>query len=147
MDNLFSPFANSVEKIFATMSSRKKPNVQRNTEACTNFEPRSTFPFAKLPFEMQRDILQYLLVARNDQVIRPEETHTIHNKSCFEQRGTARYWPTYVPAPPPVSLPCYHQTLHTQLHTVSQDVTAVAVQVLYGCNNFHVSTSVPKRYI
>lgn len=111
----------------------------------------TSFPFTSLPFEMQKEVFQYLLVAADDQIIRPEKSHGIDNKACFEKhdpifkqdptRGYAWY---YAPAEPPSSLPCYHKTLETQLLTVSQDVNAVAIQVLYGCNHFHVSTSLPK---
>ena len=138
MDNVFVTFTKSIEKIFATMAQPKEKAKAKRTSESSPFQPRGTFPFTKLPFEMQKEVFQYLLVAANDQVIRPEKAHSIKNASCYKQTGGAIYWPSLIPASS-ISLPCYHKTLTTQLLTVSHNVNAVAVQVLYGCNRFHVS--------
>jgi hypothetical protein len=137
-DNFFLTFTKSIEKIFATMAQPRENAKAKRTSESPPFQHRGTFPFTKLPFEMQKEVFQYLLVPANDQVICPEKARSIENASCYKQTDGAIYWPSLVPASSS-SLPCYHKTLMTQLLTVSHNVNAVAVQVLYGCNRFHVS--------
>lgn len=117
---------------------KEKAKAKRTLES-SPFQPRGAFPFNRLPFEMQKEVFQYLLVATNEQVIRPEKAHSFENGSCYKQTRGAIYWPSLIP-PSSISLPCYHKTLTTQLLTVSHSVNAVAVQILYGCNSFHVSS-------
>ena len=140
MNNIFTSLTTSIAAIFGTMAaSEAKFRVER-ASGLTVFQPKGKFPFTSLPFEMQKEVFQYLLVATDDQVIRPEKLHGIENSSCYQHRGLVytNYYPYFEKPPPPIALDCYHKTLETQLLTVSHNTNAVAVQVLYGCNRFHV---------
>ena len=126
--------------IFTTMP---RPKRKRPPPTAKVSRPAArSFPFTKLPFELQREIFQYLLVASPDQIIRPEEPHSEFNDKCFIHKS---YWERRngitVAARLSEARPCYHTTLNTQLLKVSRGVSLLAVQVLYGCNKFHFSAA------
>lgn len=116
------------------------------TRARRTSESQASFPFTRLPFEMQKEVFQYLLVADDDHVLGPEKAHEIDNPACYEPRYQNHGYNYHLmrydvqpPSDPPKSLRCYHKTLETQILLVSHSVHSVAVQALYGCNRFYVS--------
>jgi hypothetical protein len=140
IDHIFTSLTASIEGIFGTMAvSEAKSKVER-ASGLTIFQPNGEFPFTRLPFEMQKEVFQYLLVAGDDEVIRPEIPHGRKNPSCYEhQRPIYCYVrQDHHRSTSPLALECYHKTFETQLLTVSHNINVVAVQVLYGCNRFHV---------
>ena len=140
MDNIFTFFTTSIKIIFDTMPASESQSKVERGSGLSIFQPMGEFPFTRLPFEMQKEVFQYLLVAGDDEVIRPEQPHSRENPSCYDHQRPIHCYarPDIHRSISPIALECYHKTFETQLLTVSHNINAVAVQVLYGCNHFHV---------
>jgi hypothetical protein len=124
--------------------AKKKAPAKKNAPAK---KKAKKFDFSRLPFEIQKEIFQYILVPESDQILRPEEAHEIWDRRCFSRdERMAVFDPDYKPIPEAQNdprPPCIHEILSTgtQLLYVSKTVNSVAVQVLYGCNRFHFSSA------
>lgn len=117
------------------MNTRKKQISRGGTE------------FDNLPFEIQKEVFQYLLVAGVGHILRPEERHSRVNERCFPRPIPYYSFNSWYPGacpdspPQPARKPCYHETLNTHVLYVNKNMNSVAVQVLYGCNRFHFSAA------
>jgi hypothetical protein len=136
---------------FFDMAPRKQNAAPAKKKALAKKAPAKKkakiFDFSRLPFEIQKEIFQYILVPESDEILRPEEAHEIWDRRCFSRdERMAAFDPDYKPIPEAQDVPrppCIHEVLSTgtQLLYVSKTVNSVAVRVLYGCNRFHFSSA------